>query len=33
MEDILGRSVDVLHAPLPQNTLIEIDKKVPVYEA
>jgi predicted nucleotidyltransferase len=32
MEDELGISVDVIHAPLPPNALIRIEKEVRVYE-
>ena len=33
MEDLLNCAVDVLHGPLPEGAMIEIDKKVPVYGA
>ncbi|MBR5980605.1 MAG: nucleotidyltransferase domain-containing protein [Firmicutes bacterium] len=33
MQELLGRSVDVIHSPVPADALIEIDRKIPVYEA
>jgi len=32
LEDELGISVDVIHAPLPDDALITIEKAVPVYD-
>ena len=32
LEDELSIPVDVIHAPLPQGTLIKIGKTIPVYE-
>ena len=32
VEDTLGLSVDVLHAPLPDNTLLKITREVLLYE-
>ena len=32
-EDILGVSVDIVHAPIPENSIIELDKVVPLYAA
>jgi predicted nucleotidyltransferase len=31
LEEELGISVDVIHAPLPKGAIIEIGKEVPVY--
>ena len=33
MEDILGTDVDIIHAPLPEDSLLEIDRRIPVYGA
>ncbi len=33
LEDILQKKVDVLHYPLAQDSLIELDKTMVVYEA
>ena len=33
IEDILGVEVDVIHGPLPENSLIEINKVVEIYAA
>ena len=33
MQELLGHSVDVIHASVPPDALLEIDAKVPVYEA
>jgi hypothetical protein len=32
LEDILGINVDVIHAPIPDDSFLEIDKTVVVYE-
>ena len=32
-EDILGVPVDLVHAPIPENSIIELDKVVPLYAA
>jgi predicted nucleotidyltransferase len=32
LEDELNVPVDVIHSPLPQGTIIEIGKTIPVYE-
>jgi predicted nucleotidyltransferase len=31
LEDVLATPVDVVHAPIPKGSLLEIDKEVPVY--
>ncbi len=33
MEEALGTDVDIIHGPLPEGSLIEIDKKVGLYGA
>ena len=33
IEESLGMSVDLLHAPLPEDSMIEIGRTVPLYEA
>lgn len=33
LEEKLGLPVDVIHGPLSKDSIIEIDKKVPIYEA
>ncbi len=33
LNELLGKDVDVLHAPLPDDSLIEIGKEVVLYEA
>lgn len=33
IEDILNLPVDIIHAPLPENSLIEIGKAVQIYAA
>ncbi|MDR1765237.1 MAG: nucleotidyltransferase domain-containing protein [Lachnospiraceae bacterium] len=30
-EDLLNTPVDVLHAPLPEDALITVDKEIPIY--
>ena len=32
IEESLGMSVDLLHAPLPEDSMIEIGRTVPLYE-
>ena len=32
-EDLLGVSVDVIHAPIPKDSILEINKVVPLYAA
>ena len=33
LEDKLGLSVDLVHAPIEKDAIIEIDKEIPIYEA
>ena len=33
LEEKLGVPVDVIHGPLDENAIIEIDKEVPIYES
>ena len=33
LEEKLGLPVDVIHGPISKNSLIEIDKEVPIYES
>jgi len=33
MEELLGTDVDIVHGPLPKDSLIEVDKVIVVYEA
>ena len=33
LEDKIGLKVDVIHAPIPKESIIEVDKEVPMYEA
>jgi predicted nucleotidyltransferase len=33
LEDALGIPVDVIHAPVPEGSLLEIDNEIPVYAA
>ena len=33
LEELLGISVDVVHAPIPEDSIIELDKVVPIYAA
>ena len=33
MEELLGTEVDIVHGPLPQDCMLEIDKRVPLYGA
>ena len=32
-EELLGVPVDLVHAPIPENSVIELDKVVPLYAA
>ena len=32
LQDLTGKSVDVIHSPIPPDSLIEIDKEVVLYE-
>ena len=31
LEELTGKSVDVIHAPIPKNSFLEINKVVPLY--
>ena len=33
LEENLGLNVDLIHAPIPKNSILEIDKEIPIYEA
>ena len=33
MEELLGTDVDIVHGPLPEDSLLEIDKRLPLYGA
>ena len=33
LEEKLGLGVDLIHAPIPKESIIEIDKEIPIYEA
>ena len=33
LEELLGTEVDVVHGPLPQGSMLEIDKRISVYGA
>ncbi len=33
LEDILNTAVDVIHGPLPENSMIEIDRRISLYGA
>ena len=33
MEELLGTEVDIVHGPLPQDSMLEIDRRVPLYGA
>jgi len=33
MEELLSTPVDVIHAPVPKDSILEIDKVVPLYAA
>jgi hypothetical protein len=33
MEELLGASVDIIHAPLPDGSMLEIDRRIPLYGA
>ncbi len=33
MEELLGTSVDIIHAPLPDGSMLEIDRRIPLYGA
>ena len=33
MEELLGTDVDIVHGPLPDGCLLEIDRRIPLYGA
>ena len=33
LEELLGSEVDVIHSPIPKDSLLEIDKRISVYGA
>lgn len=33
MEELLGTEVDIVHAPLPEGCLLEVDRRIPLYGA
>lgn len=33
LEDLLKKNVDVIHGPLPDNSMIEIDRRILIYGA
>lgn len=33
LEELLNTNVDVIHGPLSEDSMIEIDKRIPLYEA
>ena len=33
MEELLGTDVDIVHAPLPEGSMIELDGRIPLYGA
>ena len=33
MEELLGTEVDIIHGPLPENSMIEVDRRIPLYGA
>ncbi len=33
MEELLGTDVDIIHGPLPEGSLLEIDRRIPLYGA
>lgn len=33
LEEKLGLKVDLIHPPIPANSILEIDKEIPLYEA
>lgn len=33
LEEHIGLNVDLIHAPIPKNSILEIDKEIPIYEA
>ena len=33
MEELLGTDVDIIHGPLPESSMLEIDRRIPLYGA
>ncbi len=33
MEALLGTDVDIVHGPLPEDSMLEIDRRIPLYGA
>ena len=33
MEALLGTSVDIVHGPLPEDSMLEVDRRIPIYGA
>ena len=33
MEELLGTDVDIIHGPLPEGSMLEIDRRIPLYGA
>ncbi len=33
MEELLGKEVDIIHGPLPQDSMLEVERRIPLYGA
>ena len=33
MDELLGLDVDIVHGPLPESSLLEVDRRIPLYGA
>lgn len=33
MEELLGAEVDIVHGPLPEDCMLELDRRIPLYGA
>jgi len=33
MEELLGTEVDIVHGPLPQDCMLEVERRIPLYGA
>ena len=33
MEELLGTDVDIVHGPLPEGSMLELDRRIPLYGA
>ena len=33
MEELLGTDVDIIHGPLPEGSMLEVDRRIPLYGA